>query len=112
MAERDFPNRRDVLFGRVGDAVEPNWHISSAVVRVVPARVEGFLQDLQAVTGVEVAAVESGRVVLVMEGGSSGELGEKLTVINLMEGVIAASMVFEHTAAEEELLHDERPDQT
>jgi periplasmic nitrate reductase NapD len=111
MADRDLPNRRDVLLGRVGDPWDGHWHISSAVVRIVPARLEEFLVDLGAVHGVEVAAVEHGKVVLVMEGASSGELGEKLTVINLMEGVISASMVFEHSAAEEEL-HDERPDQT
>jgi periplasmic nitrate reductase NapD len=31
-----------------------------------------------------------------MEGGSTGELGERLTAIGRLDGVIAANMVFEH----------------
>ena len=58
--------------------------------------------------GVAIAAVEQDKIVLVMEAGNSGELIATLTRINLMHGVLAANMVFERAAVEEELRHDDR----
>ena len=46
--------------------------------------------------GPEVRASENGRIVIVIEGSSGGELGGVLTAIGNLDGVIAANMVFEH----------------
>jgi nitrate reductase NapD len=46
--------------------------------------------------GVEVHASDGSRIVITIEGPNSGMLGETLTTISLMDGVIAANMVFEH----------------
>ncbi|MGO4839852.1 chaperone NapD [Rhizobiaceae sp. 2RAB30] len=35
-------------------------------------------------------------MVVVMEGGSAGELGAQLTALGALDGVVAANMVFEH----------------
>ena len=87
--------RRDVLLAKPGTS--PEHHISSAVVRVIPSKLPDILAQIATIEGVEVVAAENGRIVLVLEGHSSGFLGERLTAINLLEGVIAASMVFEHS---------------
>ena len=83
-------------------------HISSAVIRAVPSHLPQLLPELAAMGGVAIAAVEQDKIVLVMEAGNSGELVATLTRINLMHGVLAASMVFERAAVEEELRHDDR----
>jgi len=75
-------------------------HISSAVVLALPARLEEVGGRLATMPGVEVHASEGSRIVITIEGTSSGALGETLTAISVMDGVLAANMVFEH--AEEE----------
>lgn len=77
------------------------YHISSAVVAVVPGREADILAALPGLTGVEVHASQAGRIVITIEGFSTGELGDRLTSISAMPGVIAANMVFEHSEAEE-----------
>jgi periplasmic nitrate reductase NapD len=79
---------------------ERTYHISSAVVSVTPARVPEVLSGLSRLAGVGVHAVEGARIVITIEGWSTGALGDCLTTINLMDGVVAANMVFEHAEKE------------
>ena len=53
--------------------------------------------------GVEVHAGEGSRIVITIEGPNSGMLGETLTAISIMDGVISANMVFEHIEQTEDL---------
>tara|TARA_R110002020_G_scaffold381102_1_gene592149 strand:+ start:958 stop:1248 length:291 start_codon:yes stop_codon:yes gene_type:complete len=76
-------------------------HISSAVVLALPERREEVSARLAKMTGVEVHAGEGSRIVITIEGPSSGMLGETLTTISLMDGVLAANMVFEHAEGRE-----------
>ncbi|TCR68514.1 chaperone NapD [Bosea sp. BK604] len=92
MANRHDLDRRSFLTGRV---VAPVVHISSAVVSAFPARCAELVERLSALPGTEVHRVENGKIVIVMEAGSSGELGSRLAGIALMDGVLSANMVFE-----------------
>ena len=76
-------------------------HISSAVVLALPERREEVSARLAKMTGVEVHAGEGSRIVITIEGPSSGMLGEALTTISVMDGVLAANMVFEHAEGRE-----------
>ncbi|MDQ6435253.1 chaperone NapD [Mesorhizobium sp. LHD-90] len=98
---RDVPNidRRSVLKGRV----HVPHHISSAVVVALPARRDEIGGRLAAMPGVEVHAGDGSRIVVTIEGPSSGMLGETLTTISMMDGVISANMVFEHIEQGEDL---------
>ncbi|WP_160012544.1 chaperone NapD [Rhizobium sp. 18055] len=82
------------------------YHISSAVVATMPAFTASVGGALAKMSGVEIRGVANGKFVIVIEGFSTGELGTTLTGISLLEGVIAANMVFEHV--EEEMQDDER----
>lgn len=77
--------------------------ISSAVVAVIPRRLEGVANAIRQVACAEVAAAEGSRIVVLLEGRSSGEVGGRLAEIALMEGVISANMVFEHVEHDEEI---------
>nr|WP_244618822.1 chaperone NapD [Rhizobium sp. 18065] len=57
------------------------------------------------IEGVEIHAAEAGKIVVVIEGCSSGALGERLAEISALDGVLAANMVFEHM----ETRGDDRP---
>jgi nitrate reductase NapD len=84
--------RRSLLTG----GQQSSHHISSAVVVAFPAQREEIGKKLATLSGVEVHASDGSRIVVTIEGPSSGFLGETLINISLMDGVIAANMVFEH----------------
>jgi nitrate reductase NapD len=90
----DTLSRRSFLTGNVGPR---EHHVSSAVVVALPARMEALARELAAMPGIEVHGHNDSRLVIVLEGSTSGELGASLAAISLMEGVISASMVFEQT---------------
>jgi nitrate reductase NapD len=71
-------------------------YISSAVVAVLPGRIAEVARAIGGMDGLEIHACENGRIVCVIEGSSGGELGDRLTAIGNLDGVIAANMVFEH----------------
>jgi len=62
----------------------------------MPGNEEALAAILADMPSVEVHGQGNGRIVVVIEGGSTGELGERLTAIGRLDGVIAANMVFEH----------------
>ena len=77
------------------------YHVSSAVVSVKPDSKDAVLAALPALPGVDVHAADQSRIIITIEGHSTGELGDRLTSIAVMDGVIAANMVFEHSEKEE-----------
>ena len=97
MREERKLSRRALLTG----APPPRHHISSAVVMALPARCEEIRDQLQNMPGVEIHAGEGSRLVITIEGATSGVLGETLTRISMLDGVISANMVFEHFEAQE-----------
>lgn len=104
MAAQDKLTRRELLLGRPQEQESAErYHVSGAVVRVVPRALPALLERLSEMEGVEISAQTTDRVVITIEGESAGALGARLTEINLLDGVIAASMVYEHSESVEEL---------
>ena len=97
MREERQLSRRDFL-----TAGRAEYHVSSAVVVALPARREEIGRTLAAFPGVEVHASDGSRIVVTIEGPSSGFLGETLTNISTLDGVISANMVFEHVDERED----------
>ncbi|GGL50248.1 chaperone NapD [Wenxinia marina] len=79
---------------------ERRWHVSSAVIAVRPGRADEVAARLPDLPGVEVHGSGETRIVVTIEGWSTGDLGDRLTTISLMDGVISANMVFEHSEEE------------
>lgn len=76
-------------------------HISSAVVSVRPGNLQDVLRKLSKLDGVEVYATGDSKIVVVIEGSNTGALGDRLTRIALLDGVISANMVYEHIDKQE-----------
>jgi len=77
------------------------YHISSAVIMALPEMQEAVLAQLYEMANVEVHAHQGNKIVVVIEGTSTGILGNCLSQISTLDGVIAANMVFEHVETEE-----------
>ncbi len=75
-------------------------HISSAVIAARPRSIDGVLAALADFDNVEVHGADKGKIVIVIEGPSTGVLGDTLMRISVLDGVIAANMVFEHVELE------------
>lgn len=70
-------------------------HISSAVVSALPTRIDEVLARIGEMPETEVHRVENGKIVIVLEGASTGVIGDRLATISLLDGVLSANMVFE-----------------
>lgn len=86
------------------------YHVSGAVIAVKPDRIDGVLSQIAAFDNVEVHGRDSGKIVVVIDGPSTGVLGDTLMRLSVLEGVIAANMVFEQMDMEEEETHGQRTD--
>lgn len=70
-------------------------HISSALVRTLPERQGEVEQAIAALPCSEIFHAEKGRIIVILEGSSSGAIGSRLAEISLLDGVISANMVYE-----------------
>ena len=75
-------------------------HISSAVIAARPGSLDDVLAALEDFDNVEVHGADKGKIVIVIEGPNTGVLGDTLMRISVLDGVIAANMVFEHVELE------------
>lgn len=74
---------------------EREHHISSAVVSVLPDFAGAVAERLGALPDTEVHHVQGGKIVIVMEGASTREIGGRLSEIALMDHVLSANLVYE-----------------
>ena len=89
---------------------QPRYYISSAVIVAKPQVQDAVKETLAAMPNVEVFAAQDGKIVVVIEGRTSGELGASLSEISALAGVVAANMVFEHSENEEAFPDERRTD--
>jgi periplasmic nitrate reductase NapD len=77
------------------------YHISSAVIMTLPTMQNGVLARLGEMANVEIHAHQGNKIVVVIEGASTGILEDRLSQISALNGVMAANMVFEQVETEE-----------
>lgn len=92
--ERIDQGRRRFLKGQ--GAPSSSYLISSAVVSAFPERAAAVAEAIAKLPGTEVRAMQGGKIVVLLEGRESGVIGTRLTEIALMDGVLAANLVYEH----------------
>ncbi len=81
-------------------------HIASCIARVRPAAVAAAIPLIEAITGSPVSAHNAaGRLVIVIEGESTGALLDQMDEIRNIADVLNVEMVYQH--AEEESLMKE-----
>jgi nitrate reductase NapD len=70
--------------------------ISSAVVSVKPGQRDAVVDAVGRLADTDVRAAAGNKIVVVLEGRSRDEVGARLARIADFEGVISATLVFEH----------------
>jgi periplasmic nitrate reductase NapD len=77
-------------------------HIASAVVKARPAAQDTVATNVAELTGAEVVAVDHGRIIVVLESSHHRALADTLDRIAGLDGVLSATLVFEHSEPEGE----------
>lgn len=83
-------------------------HIASCVARIRPEAINRAIEEIELVIGCAVSGRDLdsiGKVVLVLEGDSTGALLDQMEKIRCINGVLSIDMVYQH--AEEESVMEE-----
>jgi nitrate reductase NapD len=72
--------------------------VCGVLVHVVPDRIEAVSDELKRLPGVEVhAKTDNGRLIVTIEDAAGEKAGATLTRIPMIDGVIAAALVYQST---------------
>ncbi len=76
-------------------------HISSLLVQTTPEKRAGIEAEILAFNGAEIAHSDvEGRLIVTLETPSESDILETLTQIQLLTGVVSASLVYHQTDGE------------
>lgn len=76
---------------------EDEWHVAGVAVLCVPARLDAVRDSIAGMTGAEVhAASPEGKLVVTLEGPTSRALAAQLELLQKLEGVLSAALVYQH----------------
>jgi nitrate reductase NapD len=79
---------------------EPMLHIASAVVKARPEVQHAVAERIAVLAGAEVVAIDHGRIIVVLEAAEQRIVADTLDRIADLEGVLSATLVFEHSEVE------------
>ncbi|MBJ6127434.1 chaperone NapD [Microvirga splendida] len=72
-------------------------HISSLVVHSRSDRVQAIIEGIRSLEGAEVhGGADTGKLIVTLETDTEGQVVERINTIQLLDGVLAATLVFHH----------------
>lgn len=72
-------------------------HISSLVVHGLPDRIPAIVRHIGSIAGAEVHGGEAaGKLIVTLETETESQVVERINAIQLLDGVLAATLVFHH----------------
>ncbi len=78
-----------------------DFYIASCIARVLPQALDAAVAPIEAITGSPVSARDSsGKLVVVIEGASTGALLDQMERIRNLPGVLNIEMVYQHAEDE------------
>ena len=87
----------------------PELHIASCVVRVRPEALDATIKSIEAALGDAISARDAiGKIVIVIEGESTGSLLDQMDQVRTIPGVLNVEMVYQH-AEEESVMKESMP---
>jgi nitrate reductase NapD len=90
-------DRRQLLKGLVAAQPSGTRHVSSVLVHVLPQCRAAVIGQLSQIPGAEIHGEANGKIIVVLEASNSSVIGEHVLKMSLLEGVIAASLVYEQS---------------
>jgi periplasmic nitrate reductase NapD len=78
-------------------------HISSLVVHTRPERIPAIMAGIDAINGAKVhGGQDTGKLIVTLETETESQVVERINAIQLLDGVLAATLVFHHFEPEQE----------
>jgi len=72
-------------------------HISSLVVHGRPDQMPSIVEGIGAIAGAEICGgAETGKLIVTLETDTEDQVVERINAIQLLDGVLAATLVFHH----------------
>ncbi len=72
-------------------------HISSLVVHSRPERIPAIIERIAGIEGAEIhGGQETGKLIVTLETETENQVVERINAIQLLDGVLAATLVFHH----------------
>jgi nitrate reductase NapD len=72
-------------------------HISSLVVHSRPDQVKSIIESIGSIEGAEIhGGADSGKLIVTLETETESQVVERINAIQLLHGVLAATLVFHH----------------
>jgi nitrate reductase NapD len=93
---RQVFDRRQFLTG-LATGQSRTRHVSSVLVHVLPQHKAAVSRRLSQIPGAEIHGEANGKIVVVLEAASASTIGEHVLKMSLLDGVIAASLVYEQS---------------
>ena len=82
------------------------FDIASAVVHAIPGQRDAVHAQLQNLPGVEIhAETADGRFIVTVEDTGTARASDTVIQLHRLEGVIAAAMIYQHSATEKDEPH-------
>jgi len=98
--------RRDILKGRIASK---NHHIASVLVQAWPNKIPTIESALTRLAGVEShGSSDAGKLILTLEAENNTALVETMNRIEMVDGVVTASLVYHHTEEMDDA-HETKP---
>ncbi len=72
-------------------------HIASAVVKARPPTQDAVAARIAELAGADVLAIDHGRIIVVLEASRQRDIADTLDRIADLNGVLSATLVFEHS---------------
>lgn len=80
------------------DDADPDVHVAGLVVHATPESVPAVARAIRALSGADIHATSrDGKLVVTLEGPHEGALADALVRIQTLDGVLAASLVYQHS---------------
>ena len=72
-------------------------HISSLIVHSRPDRVSFVMERLNSIEGAEIhGGADTGKLIVTLETETESQVVDRINAIQLLDGVLAATLVFHH----------------
>ncbi|HET9394634.1 MAG TPA: chaperone NapD [Nitrospiraceae bacterium] len=69
-------------------------HVSSLIVRARPEQADAVAQSLTKIAGLEVHAVQDGKIIVVLEAPTHSGLAESIDAIRAEPGVLLVNLIY------------------
>ncbi|GJM10513.1 MAG: hypothetical protein DHS20C11_27890 [Lysobacteraceae bacterium] len=77
--------------------LDADQHIASLLLHVSPQQLQPVMTAIGAIDGLEISQQQDGRVIVLAEAESNGQLADQFAALQAMAGVLSLNLIYHHT---------------